>query len=227
MTRFARRWVVMLLLAAAPAVFAQVTRKVGDEQPNAETLKRLAQQLQGNQQLPQNIDPELMKLAAEYLKKNPEILKDPQFQQQMKQWQQQAKNDPVGFAQQMNQQNPDLSPEQIDDLKKQFQQSKPNGFQPPPNIGPTPMPSPGDPRPPTDTQPQPPQTTPGQPMPGQPPQLFAVDKATGTQAGAVKIPSKTTAVPMTFLHKGAQYIVFATGAEEHTSLIALKLPTKK
>ena len=64
-------------------------------------------------------------------------------------------------------------------------------------------------------------------VPGQPPQLFAVDKATGKQTGAVKIPSKTTAVPMTFLHKGAQYIVFATGAEEHTSLIALKLPTKK
>ncbi len=63
-------------------------------------------------------------------------------------------------------------------------------------------------------------------VPGQPPQLFAVDKATGKQAGAVKIPSKTTAVPMTFLHNGAQYIVFATGAEENTSLVALKLPKK-
>ena len=44
-----------------------------------------------------------------------------------------------------------------------------------------------------------------------PPQIFAVDKATGKQVGAVKIPSKTTAVPMTFMHQGRQYIVFATG----------------
>ncbi len=64
-------------------------------------------------------------------------------------------------------------------------------------------------------------------VPGQPPQLFAVDKNTGKQAGAVKIPSKTTAMPMTFLHNGKQYIVFATGAEENTSLVALTLPGKK
>jgi quinoprotein glucose dehydrogenase len=63
-------------------------------------------------------------------------------------------------------------------------------------------------------------------LPGQPPTLFAVDKATGRQVGAVKIPSKTTAVPMTFLHQGKQYIVFATGAEENTALVALTLPRK-
>lgn len=57
-----------------------------------------------------------------------------------------------------------------------------------------------------------------------PPQLFALDKATGKQVGAVKIPSRTTAMPMTFLHQGKQYIVFATGAGANTSLIALKLP---
>lgn len=57
-----------------------------------------------------------------------------------------------------------------------------------------------------------------------PPQLFALDKATGKQVGAVKIPSRTTAVPMTFMHQGKQYIVFATGAGENTSLVALKLP---
>ena len=34
------------------------------------------------------------------------------------------------------------------------------------------------------------------------PQLFAVDKATGKQVGAVAIPSRTSAVPMTFMHKG-------------------------
>ncbi|MFN8667968.1 MAG: PQQ-binding-like beta-propeller repeat protein [Gemmatimonadaceae bacterium] len=60
-------------------------------------------------------------------------------------------------------------------------------------------------------------------IPGQPPQLFAVDKATGKQVGAVKIPARTTAVPMTFLHKGKQYIVFASGAGTSTSLTALAL----
>ena len=54
--------------------------------------------------------------------------------------------------------------------------------------------------------------------------LYAVDKATGRQVGAVKIPSKTSAVPMTFLHQGRQYIVFATGAGANTSLVALTLP---
>ena len=36
--------------------------------------------------------------------------------------------------------------------------------------------------------------------------------------------SKTTAVPMTFLHEGRQYIVFAIGAGANTSLVALTLP---
>jgi quinoprotein glucose dehydrogenase len=61
-------------------------------------------------------------------------------------------------------------------------------------------------------------------VPGDKPRLFAVDKATGKQVGGVEIPSKTTAVPMTFMHKGKQYIVFATGAGSSTSLVALKLP---
>jgi quinoprotein glucose dehydrogenase len=60
---------------------------------------------------------------------------------------------------------------------------------------------------------------------GAPPQIFAVDKATGKQVGAVQIPSKTTAVPMTFMHQGKQYVVFATGTGVNTSLIALTLPT--
>ncbi|OFW11323.1 MAG: hypothetical protein A3H96_18730 [Acidobacteria bacterium RIFCSPLOWO2_02_FULL_67_36] len=59
------------------------------------------------------------------------------------------------------------------------------------------------------------------------PQLYAVDKATGKQLGAVPIPSKTTAVPMTFMHKGKQYIVFATGGGANTSLVALALPGGK
>ncbi|MDQ3418306.1 MAG: hypothetical protein M3541_05915 [Acidobacteriota bacterium] len=56
------------------------------------------------------------------------------------------------------------------------------------------------------------------------PQLYAVDKATGKQVGAVPIPTKTSAPPMTFMHKGKQYIVFATGGGANTSLVALTLP---
>jgi quinoprotein glucose dehydrogenase len=62
--------------------------------------------------------------------------------------------------------------------------------------------------------------------PDQEPTLFAVDKASGRQVGAVKIPGKTTALPMTFLHQGRQYIVFAIGAGANTSLVALSLPRK-
>ena len=54
--------------------------------------------------------------------------------------------------------------------------------------------------------------------------LFALDKATGKQVGSVKIPSQTTAMPMTFMHHGRQYIVFATGQGANTSLVALALP---
>ena len=58
-----------------------------------------------------------------------------------------------------------------------------------------------------------------------PPMLYAVDKATGKQVGAVRIPAKTTAVPMTFMHQGKQYIVFAIGAGSSTSLVAMTLPS--
>jgi quinoprotein glucose dehydrogenase len=61
-------------------------------------------------------------------------------------------------------------------------------------------------------------------VPNAKPTLYAVDKATGKEVGAVEIPSKTTAVPMTFLHKGKQYIVFATGAGSSPALVALRLP---
>jgi quinoprotein glucose dehydrogenase len=55
------------------------------------------------------------------------------------------------------------------------------------------------------------------------PQLLAVDKATGKQVGAVRIPTRTTAVPMTYMHNGRQYIVYATGQGSSTSLVALAL----
>ena len=60
--------------------------------------------------------------------------------------------------------------------------------------------------------------------PGSTPKLFAVDKATGKELTALDIPSRTSAVPMTFLHQGRQYIVFASGAGSNTSLTALTLP---
>ena len=65
--------------------------------------------------------------------------------------------------------------------------------------------------------------------------IHAVDKATGKEVGAAVIPANTSAVPMTFLHNGKQYIVFAVGQGGATlqsgsanpnppSLIALTLP---
>jgi len=59
---------------------------------------------------------------------------------------------------------------------------------------------------------------------GATPTLYAVDKTTGKQVGALKIPSRTSAVPMTFMHLGRQYIVYATGQGANTSLVALTLP---
>lgn len=63
------------------------------------------------------------------------------------------------------------------------------------------------------------------------PGLYAVDKATGKQLGKVRLADRrtatvggTTAVPMTFLHQGKQYIVFATGAGRGTKLVGVALP---
>ena len=54
--------------------------------------------------------------------------------------------------------------------------------------------------------------------------IYAVDKASGKEVGAVPIQTRTSAVPMTFLHNGRQYIVFATGQAANTALVALALP---
>jgi quinoprotein glucose dehydrogenase len=56
------------------------------------------------------------------------------------------------------------------------------------------------------------------------PQIYAFDKMTGKQVGAVNVPGINTAVPMTFLHQGRQYIVFASGTGGPSGLIALALP---
>jgi quinoprotein glucose dehydrogenase len=57
------------------------------------------------------------------------------------------------------------------------------------------------------------------------PQLYAIDKATGRQVSSVPIPQVNSAVPMTFMHQGRQYIVFAYGQGANTGLTALALPT--
>ncbi len=66
----------------------------------------------------------------------------------------------------------------------------------------------------------------GAAAPAFPPKLYAFDKATGKEVGSVAIPTVNTAVPMTFMYNGKQYIVFATGQGEHTGLVALALPGK-
>jgi quinoprotein glucose dehydrogenase len=60
--------------------------------------------------------------------------------------------------------------------------------------------------------------------PAFPPQIYAFDKMTGKQVGAVTVPGINTAVPMTFLHQGKQYIVFASGTGGPSGLVALTLP---
>ncbi len=64
-------------------------------------------------------------------------------------------------------------------------------------------------------------------VPGAAPMIYAIDKATGKQVGGVKLESKTTALPMTYLHKGRQYLLFATGQETEAGMTALTLPAKK
>jgi quinoprotein glucose dehydrogenase len=61
-------------------------------------------------------------------------------------------------------------------------------------------------------------------QPANRPQLYAIDKATGKQVASVAIPQVNSAVPMTFMHKGKQYIVFAYGQGANTGLTALALP---
>lgn len=182
MTRVARRWVSVLVLAcSAPVAFAQTTirRPAGDEVPTQETLKRLAQQL-GAGGVPSDIDPALVQMAMEYLKKNPQVLDDPNFKQQMKQWQEQAKSDPSKLAEQFKQQNPSITPEQIESLKNQFKQSNGGGgggggFKPPNVTNPQPTPPTGTgptvtpPIPPPVTDPKNPGNIPPVAQPWQPP----------------------------------------------------------
>jgi quinoprotein glucose dehydrogenase len=56
--------------------------------------------------------------------------------------------------------------------------------------------------------------------------LRAYDKATGKDAGEVFMPAPQTGSPMTYMHKGKQYIVVAiSGAGYSSELLAFRLPT--
>ncbi len=60
---------------------------------------------------------------------------------------------------------------------------------------------------------------------GAEPRFHAVDKRTGEELGVVTLPAPTMTAPMTFMHRGVQYIVTAVGGAGHPgSLVALALP---
>jgi quinoprotein glucose dehydrogenase len=61
------------------------------------------------------------------------------------------------------------------------------------------------------------------------PYFRAYDKKTGEVLAEIRIPAQATSLPMTYMHQGKQYIVFAAGdaATEHAAeLIALALPER-
>jgi hypothetical protein len=96
---------------------AQVRTTPADAPPDQETLRRLAQQLGAGQSGP--IDPEMVKLAEEWLQKNPQLQNDPAFQQKVAEMRQRIQQDPAygeSLKQKLN-----LSPEQLNQFKEQFQ----------------------------------------------------------------------------------------------------------
>ena len=58
------------------------------------------------------------------------------------------------------------------------------------------------------------------------PALRAFDKATGELVGEIELPAHTDGSPITFLHDGRQYLVFALGGRGGAKfeLIAYRLP---
>jgi quinoprotein glucose dehydrogenase len=65
----------------------------------------------------------------------------------------------------------------------------------------------------------------GGPEPGRTAKLFAYDKATGREVGAVEILSMQTGSPMTYIVDGTQFIVVAVGGGDNRArLVAFKLP---
>jgi quinoprotein glucose dehydrogenase len=60
------------------------------------------------------------------------------------------------------------------------------------------------------------------------PTLFAHDKRTGAVVARIELPNTATGVPMTYEHKGKQYVaVFVSGVGKPTELVALALPDAK
>ncbi len=60
------------------------------------------------------------------------------------------------------------------------------------------------------------------------PLFHAVDKATGAEIAQLQLPAPTNAAPITYLHKGRQYIVVAiASADLPAELVALALPPKE
>ena len=56
-------------------------------------------------------------------------------------------------------------------------------------------------------------------------QFSALDKATGAIVWKTEFEAGATGAPMTYLHQGKQYIVFAIGGQQHPAeFIALALP---
>jgi quinoprotein glucose dehydrogenase len=60
------------------------------------------------------------------------------------------------------------------------------------------------------------------------PTLYAYDKRTGAVVARIELPNTATGVPMTYEHKGKQYVaMFVSGVGKPTELIALALPDAK
>jgi glucose dehydrogenase len=60
------------------------------------------------------------------------------------------------------------------------------------------------------------------------PWFHAVDKTTGEELAQVQLPAPTNAAPITFMHRGRQYIVVATAsADAPAELVALALPAPR
>jgi glucose dehydrogenase len=60
---------------------------------------------------------------------------------------------------------------------------------------------------------------------GAEPYLHVLDKKTGREVAKVELPATTNTAPMTYMHKGRQYIVLSVAGREHPAeLVALALP---
>jgi quinoprotein glucose dehydrogenase len=58
--------------------------------------------------------------------------------------------------------------------------------------------------------------------------LRAYSKKTGAVVAEIELPSKSTGAPMTYMHRGKQYIVIAVSTREHPAeLVALALPDER